>query len=63
MVTVVKTEPHSSVVKEVICKNCGATLQYTPVDVKEDYSTDYTGGRDYFKYINCPPCGKKVTVK
>lgn len=63
MVRVVKTDPHPSVVKEVICCNCGATLEYTPVDIKESYSTDYTGDRDYYKYIKCPPCGNKVTVK
>lgn len=63
MVTVVSTVPHPSVVKEAICRNCGAVLQYTPVDVKEDYWSDYTGGKDYYKYITCPPCGHKVTVK
>lgn len=63
MVTVVSTVPHSSVVKEVVCRNCGATLQYVPNDIKEDYSTDYTGGKDYYKYIKCPPCGHKQTVK
>jgi DNA-directed RNA polymerase subunit RPC12/RpoP len=63
MVTVISTTPHASVVKEVICHNCGATLQYTPNDVKEDYSTDYTGDKDYYKFIKCPPCRKKVVVK
>lgn len=63
MVTVVSTIPHPSVVKETICRNCGATLNYVPNDVKEDYSTDYTGGKDYYKYIQCPPCGNKVHVK
>lgn len=62
MVTVVKTEPHPAVVKEVGCRNCGATLNYVPNDVKQDYSTDYTGSKDYYNYITCPPCGKKVTV-
>ena len=63
MVRIVKVEPHSSVVKEVVCRNCGVTLEYTPSDIKEDYSTDYTGGTDYYKYIKCPPCGHEVQVK
>lgn len=63
MVTVVSTVPHPSVVKEAICRNCGATLNYVPNDIKEDYSTDYTGGKDYYKYIQCPPCGNKVHIK
>lgn len=62
-IRVIKTEPHPSVVKQVICRNCGATLEYTPNDIKEDYSTDYTGGRDYYRYIPCPPCGHQVHVR
>ena len=46
MVTVVSTVPHPSVVKEVVCRNCGATLSYVPMDIKEEVHTDYGGGRD-----------------
>lgn len=63
MVTVVSTQPHPSVVKEAICRNCGSVLQYTPNDVKESKSYDYTGGYDIVKNIVCPPCGKKVNVR
>ena len=63
MVTVVSTVPHSSVVKEIVCKNCGSTLQYVPADVKEEVHTDYGGGRDVYHYIVCPPCGHKVGAK
>lgn len=63
MVTVVSTVPHRDVVKETICRNCGSTLQYVPADVKSDYTTDYLGDRDYYKFITCPPCGHKVHVK
>ena len=63
MVIVVKTEPHTSVVREVICRNCGATLQYVPKDVQEIKVHDYTGDFDIAKFINCPPCGNKVYVK
>lgn len=62
MIKVIKSEPHPSVVKQVLCRNCGATLEYAPADVKQDYSTDYTGGRDYYKYIKCPSCNNKAHV-
>lgn len=63
MVTVVSTVPHPSVVKEVVCRNCGATLNYVPKDIKERIEGDYTGGRDVYRYIECPPCGNQVSVK
>ena len=63
MVTVVSTVPHPSVVKEVVCRNCGATLNYVPMDIKEEVHTDYGGGRETYRYIQCPPCGHKQTVK
>jgi RNase P subunit RPR2 len=63
MVTVVSTVPHPSVVKEAICKNCGATLSYVPADIRERVEGDYTGGRDVHHYIECPPCGHYVNVK
>jgi DNA-directed RNA polymerase subunit RPC12/RpoP len=63
MVSVVSTVPHPSVVKEAICRNCGATLNYVPADIKREESRDYTGGLDVSHYIKCPPCGDKVYVK
>lgn len=63
MVTVVSTVPHPSVVKEVICRNCGATLQYVPKDVHTEVHHDYGGGSDTYRYITCPPCGSRVNVR
>ena len=63
MVRVVKQEPHPSVVKEVICRNCGATLEYVPADVQNRIVSDYTGDRETIHFIVCPPCGNQVTVK
>lgn len=63
MVTVVLAEPHHSVVKTKICWNCGATLKYVPKDIKEEVQTDYIGGKDRVRFIECPPCGHKLTVK
>jgi DNA-directed RNA polymerase subunit RPC12/RpoP len=63
MVRVVSAQPHPSVVKEVVCRRCGATLEYVPADIREEIHTDYTGGKDKYNYIVCPPCGHKVGVK
>lgn len=62
MVTVVSKPPHRSVVKEVVCRNCGCTLEYVPRDVKERVEVDYGGGRDVYHYIDCPECSNQVTV-
>lgn len=62
MVAIVSTSPDASVVKHVICRNCGATLAYVPRDVKNRIDTDYTGGRDNVRFIICPNCGSSVTV-
>jgi len=55
-IRIVDPGPHKSVVKETICQHCGATLEYTPADVQERYVTDYGGGGDTIKWINCPQC-------
>ena len=63
MVTVVNRGPHQSAVKECICRNCGATLQYVPRDVKEKTARDYGGGSDTYYFIECPACNEQVFVK
>lgn len=63
MVKVISTVPHQSVVKEVVCKNCGSTLEYVPKDVQQKIHYDYTGGADYFSVIECPVCNHQIGVK
>lgn len=63
MVTVVSAVPHPSVVKEIVCRNCGATLNYVPADIQKKTVSDYTGDREIISYIKCPPCGHEQTVK
>lgn len=63
MVRIVKTEPDPSVVKQVVCKNCGATLEYTPQDVRERHGKDIGGGPDGDKSIICPNCNDKVVLE
>jgi ribosomal protein S27E len=62
MIRIIKTAPDKTVTREVICRNCGSTLEYTPSDVVMDYYTDYTGGKDYYYFIKCPACTCEVKV-
>jgi len=63
VIRVIDPNPHKSVVKEVICRNCGATLEYTPADVQSYTHHDYGGGSDVVCYIPCPQCQNKQTVR
>jgi len=54
---------HPSVVKQKICYHCGAVLEYVPKDVKERVETDYTGGRDVVRYIDCPACNHSLNIR
>jgi uncharacterized protein with PIN domain len=62
MVRIVKVEPHPTVLKEVICKGCGATLEYVPNEVQNRTWVDYSGDGNYVEYITCPNCNKEVKV-
>ena len=62
MVRIINETPDPSVVKRTVCRSCGCTLEYVPLEVKEDYSTDYTSGRDYYRYIDCPRCHNQAHV-
>lgn len=62
MVKVISTVPHKSVVKEVVCGNCGATLEYIPADIKSRVVRDYGGGSDTYYSITCPNCKETVDV-
>ena len=63
MVDVLDEGPDPSVVKRVVCKFCGATLQYVPRAVLERNGTDYGGGPDGEEWIVCPRCNKKVILR
>ena len=59
---IVNKEPHPSVVKEVICRNCGVTLSYIPLDIVTETLRTYDGYYDFRKFIVCPSCTKQITV-
>ena len=62
-VKIVDEIPHESVVKKVVCRNCGITLEYVPNDVKSRSHTDYSGTADTYYFIDCLKCQKPVEVK
>lgn len=62
MVKIIDETPDPSVVRRVICGGCGRRLEYTPIEVHRDYSTDYTGCKDYYNFINCPGCHNQVII-
>lgn len=63
MVRIIDPIPAQSVVKQVLCLNCGVKLEYVPNDVKKVDGRDYSGGSDGHEFINCPSCSKKVILR
>ena len=61
-IEIINEEPDPSVLKEVICSNCGVKLRYAPVDVKHDTHYDYGGGSDTYSWIKCPKCRNTIDV-
>jgi len=61
-IKIINQEPSREVVKQIVCKNCGVTLEYTPNDIREEKRTDYTGDSDIYKLIDCANCNAVLTV-
>lgn len=49
--------------KEVICYSCKCVLEYTYYDTREVRHTDYGGGTDTYRGIDCPVCKAFVETK
>ena len=62
-VKVIAKKPDPSVVKRIVCRNCGAKLEYVPKDVTRHSYTDYGGGNNVDEYIICPKCKERVTIR
>ena len=62
MVRVISKGPDKSVVKEVICRHCGAVLEYVPRDIKHKTYRDLTGSTDDYCWIECPECSTHIQV-
>jgi ribosomal protein L37E len=53
----------TSVEREVICRRCGEVLRYTPSDIIEHVTTDYTGSKDTEYYVKCVGCNSHVYIE
>ena len=62
-VRVVNEDPDKSVVKKRVCRSCGVTVEYLPIDVQTRNGTDWSGGPDGEDYVMCPKCGKKIILR
>ncbi len=62
-IEVVEDKPDPSIVKSVICRNCGVKLQYLPLDIQRTVYREIDGGSDTAHWITCPKCNARVTVK
>ena len=50
--TIAKRRTHS---------DCGAVIEYFPNEVVSKLEDEpYGGGNDYYHYLTCPNCGKKM---
>lgn len=64
VVRVIDSEPDPSVVKRAVCRRgCGATVEYVPNDVQEHHGTDYGGGPDGMKWVDCPKCDERIVLE
>ena len=63
MVKVIDKGPDPSVVKTILCKFCGAKLEYVPYDITRYDGTDMGGGPDGKEWIVCPNCKKDVIIR
>lgn len=48
--------------KKATCGNCGTVCGYLDSDVKEYNGTDYGGGPDGKKWIDCADCGEQIIL-
>lgn len=63
MIKIVDEGPHHSVVKNIVCKKCGVTLSYVPMDIKEKKGYNERDGSWGYQWINCLKCNEEITLK
>lgn len=62
MIRIIDDKPHPTVVRQVVCKNCGVTIEYTPNEIKSKNVSDYGGGSDTYHFLKCPKCDHTIYV-
>lgn len=63
MIRIIDEKPDASVIKNAICRNCGVKLEFVPADVKEKYYRDIDGSGDTERWIDCPRCSNRISVR
>jgi DNA-directed RNA polymerase subunit RPC12/RpoP len=64
MPKIINNKPDPSVVKNIICRNCGVKIEYVPNDIIPlRRGTDYSGGSDGADGFVCPNCKKNIILK
>lgn len=51
-----------SIAKRCTCKQCGAVVEYYPIEVSKYSGRDISGGPDGRTWIECPACHKDITL-
>lgn len=44
-------------IKQTSCANCAAVIRYTDSETVVKIYSDYGGGSDTYRELNCPRCG------
>lgn len=61
---IIEEKPDPSVVKTVVCQDCGVKIEYIPNDVVNLWSRyDYSGEPDGADGFKCLKCNKDIVVK
>lgn len=58
MVTIVGKDDTKKL--KATCHYCGSMLEFFEKDLIVKIESDYTGSKDYVKYVLCPECGNHV---
>ena len=61
-IRIINEVPDKSVLKQAICKMCGITIEYAPIDVLSRVVTcfDDTETR---RWVDCPKCKAQITTR
>lgn len=64
-VKIIEEKPDPAIARRVVCRWCGVTLEYLPIDINYRHGTDYSGGADGDESIQCanPACRKKIILR
>ncbi len=62
VVRIIEEKPDPSVVRQVVCQECGVKLEFTKGDVTTRKYRDISQVECSYCWITCPKCHKEVNV-